>query len=411
MSNKNITSGITLECGVFNESIGADKDLILINYDDFDLDQTSSPSNRQSDDSLGNIRGLTDIFLKPGAIQYIFEGTDYSVVPSVSPEKREDGNLWYSHSIAFTVYSKKSQDRETLISLSGSVVIAVTKDRSTGFYELFGMYQGLRVNEISRTYTGSQNSNFYQVTIATPDVNVIKEPSLSELSVLLDGGTILSPPPIPGVYGDATPTVQGLVKVDLLQPDPLVYLKSSSDTIFQRKDNLVTTEALVVTNIASTTKYPAVKAITDWIINRFELILVASDITKYYRGDKTWQTLDKASVGLGNVDNTADIDKPISTAVLFALQGKADLGIDGFLLVTQLSPLNIYDEVLVAPKQIFDIGVGRVCEGVYINGSKVYKTTTNNLAQVSRWSQTGQNVTLTKTTATNNYIYIEYRGT
>ena len=32
----------------------------------------------------------------------------------------------------------------------------------------------------------------------------------------------------------------------------------------------------------------------------------------YYRGDKTWQTLNKASVGLLNVDNTSDINKPVS---------------------------------------------------------------------------------------------------
>jgi len=356
MSNKNITNGIALECGVFYEAIGADKDLILVNYDDFDLEQTASLLNRQLDDSLGNVRGLTDIFLKPGAIQYVFEGTDYSVVPSVSPEVREDGNLWYSHSIAFTVYSKKSQDRETLISLGGSKVIAVTRDRSSGLYELFGMYQGLRVNEISRTYTGTQSSNFYQVTIATPEINVVKEPSLSELSIYLDGGTILPPVPVPGVYGDATPTVQGLVRVDSIETNPVVYLKSSVDSIFARKDNILTTEALLESNKTSTIKWPSAKAITDWIINRFETILVASDITKYYRGDKTWQTLDKVAVGLGNVDNTADADKPIPDAILIALEDKADL-IGGLVPQSQL------------PSYVDDIIEGYLSAGVFYSDS------------------------------------------
>lgn len=36
-------------------------------------------------------------------------------------------------------------------------------------------------------------------------------------------------------------------------------------------------------------------------------------------GDKTWKDLNKESVGLGNVDNTSDEDKPISTAVQAAL--------------------------------------------------------------------------------------------
>jgi hypothetical protein len=46
---------------------------------------------------------------------------------------------------------------------------------------------------------------------------------------------------------------------------------------------------------------------------------------QYWRGDKTWQALTKASVGLGNVDNTSDLLKPISTATQTALDGKASL--------------------------------------------------------------------------------------
>lgn len=42
--------------------------------------------------------------------------------------------------------------------------------------------------------------------------------------------------------------------------------------------------------------------------------LAAGTVAQYYRGDKTWQTLDKAAVGLGNVDNTADAAKSVSYA-------------------------------------------------------------------------------------------------
>ena len=45
---------------------------------------------------------------------------------------------------------------------------------------------------------------------------------------------------------------------------------------------------------------------------------------QYYRGDKTWAALDKAAVGLGNVDNTSDANKPVSTAQLTALNAKED---------------------------------------------------------------------------------------
>jgi hypothetical protein len=43
--------------------------------------------------------------------------------------------------------------------------------------------------------------------------------------------------------------------------------------------------------------------------------LIATGTTgQYYRGDKTWQTLNAAAVGLGSVNNTSDADKPVSTA-------------------------------------------------------------------------------------------------
>ena len=183
MSNKKILEGIVLDCVVFNESIGAEKDLVLVNYSDFDLEATSNPSNRQTDDSLDNLRGLTDIFLKEGAEQYIFEGTDYSVVPTVTPEIKEDGDMWYTHQILFTVYSKKAKDRKTLEDLDDSKVIAIAKDRSTGLYELFGADQGLKVSSIARAYVGAQNSNFYQVTLITPELGIAKESSLGELAV------------------------------------------------------------------------------------------------------------------------------------------------------------------------------------------------------------------------------------
>ena len=60
---------------------------------------------------------------------------------------------------------------------------------------------------------------------------------------------------------------------------------------------------------------------------------------QYYRGDKTWQTLDKSAVGLGNVDNTSDAGKPISTAQQTALNGKQDLDSD-LTAIAALSPTN-----------------------------------------------------------------------
>lgn len=65
-------------------------------------------------------------------------------------------------------------------------------------------------------------------------------------------------------------------------------------------------------NSALNGKEPTLAAATD------------SPATKYYRGDKTWQTLDKGAVGLDLVNNTSDVQKPISLLTQQALDLKLD---------------------------------------------------------------------------------------
>ena len=178
-----ITGGITKDCATINAPVGVDKDLILVNYEDFNRALTLDAANVEADDTNNNIGGLTNIELIIGATQYVFEGTDYSVIPSVTTEVKEDGNAWFIHSLAFTVYSKRSADRIILEDLAESRVIAIAIDRSTGLKEVFGLDQGLKLTGLERAYTGTQNSNFYTVTIATPDIAVIRESTIGKLAV------------------------------------------------------------------------------------------------------------------------------------------------------------------------------------------------------------------------------------
>ena len=55
-----------------------------------------------------------------------------------------------------------------------------------------------------------------------------------------------------------------------------------------------------------------------------EPTLIPGTSAQYYRGDKTWQVLDKAAVGLSGVDNTSDANKPVSTAQAAAITTKLD---------------------------------------------------------------------------------------
>lgn len=61
------------------------------------------------------------------------------------------------------------------------------------------------------------------------------------------------------------------------------------------------------------------------IFNAKESAITAGTTAQYWRGDKSWQTLNSAAVGLGNVSNTSDANKPVSTATQTALDLKANL--------------------------------------------------------------------------------------
>jgi len=60
----------------------------------------------------------------------------------------------------------------------------------------------------------------------------------------------------------------------------------------------------------------------DTLLTWKENTITAGTTSQYYRWDKTFQTLDKTAVWLSNVDNTSDINKPISTATQTALDWK-----------------------------------------------------------------------------------------
>jgi hypothetical protein len=99
-------------------------------------------------------------------------------------------------------------------------------------------------------------------------------------------------------------------------------------------DNGVVTDAKVASGIdaakiadgsVSNAEYQYLGGVTSDIqtqLNAKEATITAGTTGQYYRGDKSFQTLDKTAVGLGNVDNTSDANKPVSTATQTALDGK-----------------------------------------------------------------------------------------
>jgi len=78
-----------------------------------------------------------------------------------------------------------------------------------------------------------------------------------------------------------------------------------------------------VDNTADTAK--PVSTAQQTALNAKEGTITAGTTAQVWRGDKTWVTADKTLVGLANVDNTSDANKPVSSAQQTALNLKANL--------------------------------------------------------------------------------------
>ena len=91
--------------------------------------------------------------------------------------------------------------------------------------------------------------------------------------------------------------------------------------------NVPNLDATNPVNLVQTASYRLVSDTEKSIWNGKENAITAGTTAQYYRGDKTFQTLDKTTVGLGNVDNTSDANKPISLATQTALDNKSDKNI------------------------------------------------------------------------------------
>ena len=106
-------------------------------------------------------------------------------------------------------------------------------------------------------------------------------------------------------------------------PTPLFADNSKTIATTAFVKAVATTSVTDAISDGETTMAPSQNAVFDALDSK-ENTITATSNTDYYRGDKTFQTLDKAAVGLPNVDNTSDSDKPVSAATTTAMGLKED---------------------------------------------------------------------------------------
>jgi hypothetical protein len=128
---------------------------------------------------------------------------------------------------------------------------------------------------------------------------------------------------------------------------------------------------------------------TQTALNAKENTVTAGTTNQYYRGDKTFQTLDKSSVGLSNVDNTSDANKPVSTATQTALNAKQNT------ITTGTISQYFRGDLSLATLDKTAVGLGNV--------ANVDTTTTANITDASnkRFITDAQQTVLGNTSGTN----------
>ncbi|MBF9237436.1 hypothetical protein I2I05_08500 [Hymenobacter sp. BT683] len=129
---------------------------------------------------------------------------------------------------------------------------------------------------------------------------------------------------------------------------------------------------------------------TTTALNGKENAIASSSSDKYWRGDKTFQILDKTAVGLSNVNNTADFDKPMSNAALIAFYSTSDAL---FLKADKDSP--IFTGTPTAPTQTAGNSSTRIATTAFVT------TAINLKANVASPALTGTPTAPTATAGTN----------
>ena len=98
----------------------------------------------------------------------------------------------------------------------------------------------------------------------------------------------------------------------------------------------------------------------------YQSVITPGTTSQYYRGDKTFQTLDKTAVGLSNVDNTSDASKPVSTAQATAIALKENSANKA----TTMTGNTTSNTLFLTAKAIYDWATG-LFQTILVSGTNI----------------------------------------
>lgn len=156
-----------------------------------------------------------------------------------------------------------------------------------------GSFTGNLVGDVSGTQTTTSVNKINGVTLSTLSTGLLKNTTATGVPTIAIAGTDYVIP-----SGNITGTASNITSTTNTTLTTLPNLNLSANSQIATINNNI--------------------ALKENIIN-------PGTITQYFRGDKTFQTFDKIAVGLGNANNTSDLNKPISTATQAALNLKSNI--------------------------------------------------------------------------------------
>jgi hypothetical protein len=141
--------------------------------------------------------------------------------------------------------------------------------------------------------------------------------------------------------------------------------ESPVQSVNSQVGNVVITKSDVgLSNVDNTSDLnKPISTATQTALNAKENTITAGTTLQYFRGDKTFQTLDKTAVGLANVDNTSDANKPISTATQTALNLKYDASNPAGFITSAGAPVqSVFGRSGIVSSQSGDYNTSQVTE-------------------------------------------------